>query len=93
MKPTHPVSVLVYLSKLLNENGKIILEVPSSDDALLTLYKNEAFSNFPYWNQHLFLFKQITMLYLIKKSGLTLNWVKQIQRYDLPNQLFWFFKQ
>lgn len=84
-----PASVLVDLSKLLYENGEIIIEVPSSDDALLILYKNEAFSNFTYWSQHLFLFNQHTMVDLIKKSGLKLNWIKQVQRYGLSNHLYW----
>jgi 2-polyprenyl-3-methyl-5-hydroxy-6-metoxy-1,4-benzoquinol methylase len=84
-----PASVLVDLSKLLHENGEIIIEVPSSEDALLTLYKNEAFSNFTYWSQHLFLFNQHTMVDLIRKSGLKLNYVKQVQRYGLANHLYW----
>ena len=86
---TDPAAVLVDLSYLLSENGEIIIEVPSSDDALLTLYKNEAFSNFTYWSQHLFLFNQHTMADLIRKSGLKLNWVKQVQRYGLANHLYW----
>lgn len=57
---TDPAAVLVDLSNLLSAGGEIIIEVPSSDDALLTLYKNEASSNFTYWSQHLFLFNQNT---------------------------------
>ena len=53
-----PVSTLIELSKLLKNNGEIIIEVPSSDDALLTLYECDAFSNFTYLSQHLFLFNK-----------------------------------
>ena len=84
-----PIKMLKSLALLLNKNGEIIIEVPSSDDALLTLYNNEPFANFTYWSQHLYLFNQHTIVDLIKKSGLTLNWVKQIQRYSLSNHLYW----
>lgn len=84
-----PIEVLVDLSKLLLPGGEIIIEVPSSDDALLTLYKNAAFSNFTYWSQHLYLFNSNTMKDMVNKSGLKLNWVKQIQRYSLSNHLHW----
>lgn len=85
----NPIEILKLLIPLMNKDGEIIIEVPSSDDALLTLYNNEPFRNFTYWSQHLFLFNQHTVVDLIKKSGLTLNWVKQIQRYSLSNHLYW----
>lgn len=87
-----PISILKNLSKLLIKGGEIIIEVPNSDDALLTLYQNEEFSNFTYWSQHLYLFNNKTFEDLVKKVGLKLNWIKQIQRYSLSNHLFWLSK-
>jgi 2-polyprenyl-3-methyl-5-hydroxy-6-metoxy-1,4-benzoquinol methylase len=87
-----PLGMLVELSKLLTEKGEIIIEVPSSEDALLTLYQSTEFSNFTYWSQHLFLFNSRTIEDLIRKSGLKLNWVKQVQRYSLSNHLYWLSK-
>ncbi len=87
-----PAKMLLELSKLLSEQGEIIIEVPSSDDALLTLFNNVPFSKFTYWSQHLFLFNQHTITELVKKSGLRLNWVKQVQRYSLSNHLYWLAK-
>ena len=84
-----PVTILNSLSSILKEKGEIIIEVPNSDDALLTLYNNESFSKFTYWSQHLFLFNQHTIVDLVKKANLKLNWVKQIQRYGLANHLYW----
>jgi 2-polyprenyl-3-methyl-5-hydroxy-6-metoxy-1,4-benzoquinol methylase len=84
-----PLFILKYLASLLSEKGEIIIEVPSSEDALLTLYNCNEFANFTYWSQHLYLFNQNTLSELVKKSGLKLNWVKQIQRYGLSNHLFW----
>jgi len=84
-----PISTLKSLTSVLKKDGEIIIEVPSSDDALLTLYNNESFSKFTYWSQHLFLFNQQTIAELVKKSSLKLNWVKQVQRYGLSNHLYW----
>jgi len=87
-----PLAILQQLSTMLSEKGEIIIEVPSSDDALLTLYENEAFQNFTYWSQHLFLFNANTMQRLIAKAGLKLNWIEHVQRYSLANHLYWLAK-
>jgi 2-polyprenyl-3-methyl-5-hydroxy-6-metoxy-1,4-benzoquinol methylase len=84
-----PIATLKSLTSILKKEGEIIIEVPSSEDALLTLYKSESFSKFTYWSQHLFLFNQKTIAELVKKSNLKLNWVKQVQRYGLSNHLYW----
>ena len=84
-----PRNILEQLSCLLTDDGKLIIEVPNANDALLTLYDNEAFQNFTYWSQHLFLFNQSTISDLVKQTGLKLDWVKHIQRYPLSNHLHW----
>ena len=87
-----PLGTIMDLSKILKKNGEIIIEVPSSDDALLTLYNCDAFSNFTYWSQHLFLFNKKTFSDLIDKTTLKINWIKNIQRYPLSNHLYWLSK-
>jgi 2-polyprenyl-3-methyl-5-hydroxy-6-metoxy-1,4-benzoquinol methylase len=87
-----PISIIRDLSILLAKDGEIIIEVPSSEDALLTLYENQEFQNFTYWSQHLFLFNAKTLQKLIKKSGLKLNWIKHVQRYSIANHLHWLSK-
>ncbi|MCX8022711.1 MAG: class I SAM-dependent methyltransferase [Syntrophorhabdaceae bacterium] len=84
-----PAGLLKNLATLLRENGIIIIEVPNSNDALLTLYKCKAFSEFTYWSCHLFLFNNETIKLLIKKAGLRLLYIKQVQRYPLSNHLYW----
>jgi len=88
----NPKDILMELSQLLEEGGEMIVEVPNSDNALLTLYENKAFQNFTYWSQHLFLFNAKTMKELIIQSGLKLNWIKHIQRYPLSNHFYWLSK-
>ena len=84
-----PRKTLSDLSTLLNKEGQMIIEVPSANDVLLTLYNNQPFQNFTYWSQHLYLFSGQTLSDLIKQSELKLNWLKYIQRYPLSNHLYW----
>lgn len=84
-----PIPILKDLSMLLSKNGELIIEVPSSNDALITEFNSREFSEFTYWSQHLYLYNASTFTKLIKKAGLQLNWVKHIQRYPLSNHLYW----
>ena len=84
-----PISVLVQLSSLLKDKGKMIIEVPNANDALLTIYKNTAFQNFSYQAGHLFLYNPNTLKILGEKAGLKVDFVKCIQRYPLSNTLYW----
>jgi 2-polyprenyl-3-methyl-5-hydroxy-6-metoxy-1,4-benzoquinol methylase len=84
-----PKVIIKKLSTLLNQGGSIIIEVPNAEDALLTLYKNNPFSQFTYWSCHLYLFNNNSLRKLIEYSGLKVNYIKQIQRYPLSNHLYW----
>ncbi len=87
-----PLEILEKLSNLLEENGKLIIEVPNANDALLTIYENEAFSHFTYWSCHLYLYTRHTLELLAKKAGLEVEFIKHIQRYPLSNHLYWLSK-
>jgi len=84
-----PAEILKQLATKLQESGKIIIEIPSSADALITLYKNVPYSEFTYWSCHLFLFNSSNLQILAKKAGLNLDYVEYIQRYPLSNHLYW----
>tara|TARA_A100001035_G_scaffold242072_1_gene208359 strand:- start:767 stop:1624 length:858 start_codon:yes stop_codon:yes gene_type:complete len=84
-----PISTLKDISKCIKANGEIIIEVPSSEDALLTLYNCEPFQNFSYWSNHLFLFNNNTLKKVIEKAGLKVNLIENYQRYSLSNHLYW----
>lgn len=86
---TLPIETINQLSEMLSDRGELLVEVPSSNDALLTLYKSDEFSRFTYWSQHLFLFNNFTLKNLISKTKLKVKWLKQIQRYPLSNHLYW----
>lgn len=84
-----PRTMLKTLAKKLVVNGRMVIEVPSSEDALLTLYDSEAFQRFTYWSQHLFLFKAETLRRLAEQAGLRIITIQQYQRYPLSNHLHW----
>ncbi|RXJ89461.1 methyltransferase [Arcobacter sp. CECT 8983] len=85
----NPHEILIDMKKHLKENGKIIIEVPNANDALLTIYKNLPFSEFTYWSCHLFLYTEHTLKILAKQCGLNVDFIKYIQRYPLSNHLYW----
>lgn len=86
---TDPRSMLKELASRLASGGRLVVEVPSSDDALLTLYDNDAFQRFTYWSQHLYLFNAGTLRSLAGQAGLKVVAIEQFQRYPLSNHLHW----
>lgn len=84
-----PCAMLKNLAEHLKDRGRLIIEVPSSEDALLTLYESDAFQRFTYWSQHLFLFNAETLRLLAVKAGMRVVSIQQFQRYPLSNHLNW----
>jgi 2-polyprenyl-3-methyl-5-hydroxy-6-metoxy-1,4-benzoquinol methylase len=84
-----PKQTLRDLSAFLKPKGQIIIEVPHAEDALLTLYRCEAFSHFTYWSCHLYLFTETTLRLLARQAGLQVDYIQQVQRYPLSNHLHW----
>lgn len=85
----NPRTTLKDLAGHLGNEGRLVIEVPSSDDALLTLFDNDSFQRFTYWSQHLFLFNSKTLALLAEQAGLRVIAVQQHQRYTLSNHLHW----
>jgi 2-polyprenyl-3-methyl-5-hydroxy-6-metoxy-1,4-benzoquinol methylase len=84
-----PRTMLRDLAGRLASGGRLVVEVPNSDDALLTLYQCEPFQRFTYWSQHLFLFNASTLRTLALQAGLRVVAIEQYQRYPLSNHLHW----
>lgn len=85
----NPKKMLSELAELLDDNGCMVVEVPSSDDALLTIYDSNDFQDFTYWSQHLFLFNPETLKQLAAQAGLRVLAIQQYQRYPISNHLHW----
>ncbi|MDD6055127.1 MAG: class I SAM-dependent methyltransferase [Helicobacteraceae bacterium] len=86
---SEPANMLKSLAKLLKKGGRLIVEVPNANDALLSIYENRAFMEFTYWSAHFYLFNTHTLRKLGQKAGLRVDFVKPIQRYPLSNTLYW----
>ncbi|MCV3336558.1 class I SAM-dependent methyltransferase [Campylobacter sp. RKI_CA19_01121] len=84
-----PIGILKRLSFKLKDNGKIIIEVPNANDALLTIFQNKSYQNFIYWSPHLYYFNTHTLSMIAKKAGLHVDFIKCIQRYSISNNLYW----
>ena len=78
---------------LLNPGGLLILETPNSEDALLTIYENEAFSNFTYWSHHPMLHSSLSLTNLVSAARFSNIEAKTVQRYGLANHLYWMTHQ
>ncbi len=87
-----PRSILKKLGSLLSSSGRLVIEVPSAEDALLTLYDCDPFQRFTYWSQHLFLYNSNTLETLAKQAELRVVAIQHYQRYPLSNHLFWLSK-
>ncbi|TLD96618.1 class I SAM-dependent methyltransferase [Helicobacter jaachi] len=85
----NPIETLREFKAKLHTGGKILIEVPNANDALLTLYKSEAFAHFTYWSAHLYLFTPFTLTHLARRAGLKVEFIKCVQRYPLSNHLYW----
>jgi SAM-dependent methyltransferase len=90
----HIPDPLPFLRELLTKSapgGRLLIEVPNADDALLSLYRNKAFSEFTYWSPHLFLYNPGTLARLLEKAGIARERfsISQFQRYPLSNHLMW----
>jgi len=84
-----PRLILRQIADKLESGGSIIVEVPSCDDALITLYDSEEFQDFTYWSQHLYLFNANSLGLLAKQSGLKVRATRYYQRYPLSNHMYW----
>ena len=81
--------IISNLGELLKSNGRFIVEVPSADDALFTLYDCDAFRRITYWIQHLFLFNALILALLARQTGLRVISIQYYQRYSIANHLHW----
>lgn len=90
----HIADPLPFIQEILKKaatGGRLVIEVPNADDALLSLYENRPFSEFTYWSPHLFLYNHATLTRLLEKAGIGRNQIaiSQYQRYPLSNHLMW----
>ena len=87
-----PVAFLKLISQYLKKDGRIFLEFPNANDALVSLYNSKEFAKFTYWSCHLMLFTNKSIKKIVQKAGLNCVNISQVQRYPLSNHMFWLAK-
>ncbi len=86
----NPIGFLNTCKSLLNMNGYIVIEVPHSNDPLITLFDCEEFKNFVFQPMHPMVYNEKSLDYVFDKSGFRKEEVIYYQRYGLDNHLSWF---
>lgn len=86
----NPLEILKNLKKNLKLNGKIIIEVPSANDFLLSIKKLESFKKFTFWSEHLMLHTERSIKKFLQISGYKKIKILYYQRYNFENHLGWF---
>lgn len=83
-----PAAWLVSASRLLAAGGAIVMEVPSLDDPLLSLYKSAVYRDFYFQRQHPFVYSAASLRRVLEHHGFTAQMIPY-QRYGLENHLAW----
>ena len=87
---TEPITLLKNIKKLLKPKGKILIEVPNSDDFHLKL--NKFYKEF-YWERaHIHYFNPKILKNVIHKSGFKNIRIVGVQRYGIENFFHWKLK-
>jgi SAM-dependent methyltransferase len=83
-----PVGYLASLRQRLNTAGRLLIEVPNVDDALLSVYSIPSFPPFYFQKAHYHYFSHRTLNDVLLKAGYTAQF-SPVQRYDLSNHMVW----
>lgn len=83
----NPVLFLKIIKKYLNNNGKLIIEVPNSSDMLLEAC--EKYRDFYWQRAHLFYFNAKTLKKVVEKAGFSIISTSYVQRYGIENFTNW----
>lgn len=84
-----PDNILRQLHHIMKPNGRLICDTPNAEDALLSLYQSEAFADFTYWSEHVYLYSSNTIRHLMERNGFKTIENTQYMRYDICNHLYW----
>ncbi|MDP2388004.1 MAG: class I SAM-dependent methyltransferase [Bacteroidota bacterium] len=88
----HIISPLAFLKSVhdkLKPGGKVIIEVPHANDALLKSFNLDSFKAFTLWSEHLILHTRKSLQTYLEKAGFKNISVQGFQRYPLANHMYW----
>jgi SAM-dependent methyltransferase len=84
-----PRSFLDSIRQILAPGGRILIEVPSLDDPLLSLYALPAYEAFYFQRQHPFVYSGRSLSRVLEAHGWKVRKILPYQRYGLENHLSW----
>jgi SAM-dependent methyltransferase len=84
-----PASFLQDIHSHIEKPGKIIIEVPSSNDPLLRLYDCDEFKDFYFQPMHPFVYSPKSLEYILSENAFKVERIIPYQRYGLDNHLKW----
>lgn len=90
---SHPQPFLRQVARLLRRDGRLLIEVPSHTDPLLTLYHSTAFKNFYFQPQHPLIYSPTSITRVLEASEFSVEQIIPYQRYGLGNHLKWILLQ
>lgn len=84
-----PIETLKECYDKLNSHGRLVIETPNANDALLSLYDVKAFADFTFWSPHIQLYNYKNLVSLANKAGFEMEKDISTQRYTLANHMYW----
>jgi 2-polyprenyl-3-methyl-5-hydroxy-6-metoxy-1,4-benzoquinol methylase len=84
---SNPLEFLKKTRQMIKLNGKILFEVPNSDELFIDICP--AYSEFEYLRAHLSYFNAETLKLVFEKSGFSVTDVEGFQMYSIENHLYW----
>ena len=84
-----PLGPLRTIAARLTDGGRMLIEVPHAQDALLELFDYEPFERFTLRGEHLVLHTRASLRAIIEATGLRCDAVTGYQRCPLSNHLYW----
>lgn len=83
-----PVNFIKALTPYLAPGGRVVVEVPNIDDALVAVYHVRSYLPFYYQKAHLFYFSAKTLAEVFRLAQFQTE-ITGVQRYGLGNHLYW----
>lgn len=83
-----PADFLAAVRTVLAPRGRVIIEIPSLDDPLLSLYGSAAYRDFYFQKQHPFVYSASSLRRVLEAQGWAVT-IQPYQRYGMENHLNW----
>lgn len=85
----NPTEFLSQVLKDFKDTNTFVIEVPHTNEALVSLFKIEKYKDNHYCSDHLWYFDEKTLTNVLNQSGLKVVYSGQIQRYPIKNHFKW----